>query len=294
MRPYRLPAFDQEVDWNKNRRLVRSGFKDLEYLPKSRSGWNATLSAHAFSARRHIAGKADLNLWAIMQCCPASARYRELAENALVLWHGTSAKRAERIREVGLFRKRGLWTTLEPGIAHGYTRRRASEYSAGSATVVLLLDRREVKPGVDYEQQGTDILRFHSSMPPENIEYILWDDRIEFLGHQRARWPRPWSMSRFKRKAGQWIPRSQPPVRFDDKYTYSSMEEWLHLSIQRTLSTFESAAAIEIFSSLYSSIDPWEALEHREIFKSLECLCDSSQSKRGIRQFSLLQERTPA
>ncbi len=161
-----------------------------------------------------------------------------------MLWHGTSAKRAERIREVGLFRKRGLWTTLEPKIAHGFTRSRANQYNAGSATVVLLLDRRDIKPGVDYDQKGPDILQFHSSMPPENIEYILWDDRIEFLGQQRDRCPKPWSVARFKKKEGRWIPRSQPLVRFDDECTYSSVEEWLHLSIRRILSTFESAARI--------------------------------------------------
>jgi hypothetical protein len=223
-----------------------------------------------------------------MHNCPASARYRELEENALVLWHGTSAERAERIREIGLFHRRGLWTTLEPKIAHGYTRYRASEHKAGSATVVLLLDAREVKPGEDYDRQGQEIFRFRSGMPPEKIEYILWDDRVEFLGKRKARWPRAWDIARFKKKAGRWIPRSQPPVRFDDEHTYSNMEEWLHLSIQRILTTFGSVSAVEVFSSLYSTMFPWAALEHETIFRALECLCDALQSKRGIKQFSML------
>ena len=99
-----------------------------------------------------------------------------------MFWPGTSATRFEWITLFGLFHKRGFWTPLDPKIAHGYTRRRASEYGVGSATVVLLLDRREIKPGIDYNQQGSDIFRFHAGMPPENIEYILWDDRIQFLG----------------------------------------------------------------------------------------------------------------
>jgi hypothetical protein len=283
-----IRPYQQEVDWHRNRRLARSGFEDLEYLPKSRAGWNATLAAHAFSARRRIAGSADLNLWAAMHGRPASARYRELEENALVLWHGTSAVRAERIREVGLFHRRGLWTARDPKIAHGYTRGRASQHKAGSATIVLLLDRRAIEPGVDYDMQGPEIFRFHSSMPPENIEYILCDDRIEFLGERKAKWPRLWGIARFKKKEGEWVTYSQPPVRFDGKYSYSSIEEWLHLSIRRILSTLGSASAVEIFSSLYSTINPWDALEHEDIFEALECLCDMPRKGRGIKQFSML------
>ena len=99
----------------------------------------------------------------------------------------------------------------------------------------------------------------------------------------------PWNIARFKKKAGQWAPRSQPPVRFDDEqHTYSSTEEWLHLSIRRILDTLGAAAAIEVFSSLYSTIAPWDALEHEEIFGALECLCGMPRRGRRIRQFSLM------
>ncbi len=289
LRSCNFSAFEEKIDWHRNRKLVRSGFKDLEYLPRSSTGWNATLAAHAYSARRRISGTADLNLWAVMHGCPASARYCELGENALVLWHGTSEKRAVQINQVGLFHKRGLWTTLEPKIAHAYTRSRASNYRAGSATVVLLLDRREVKPGINYEQESVDIFRFHSGLPPESIEYILWDDRIEFLDKEKAKQPRPWGIGCFKRRGGRWMPRSQPPVRFDDEHNYSDLEGWLHLSIRRILSELGSASAIEIFSSLYSTIDPWEALEHEEIFGALERLCDVHRCRRGIKHFSLIE-----
>lgn len=274
-------------DWRKNRRLVRDGFSDLEYLPRSQPGWNATLAAHAYSARRQIAGTADLNQWAAMHGCPASARYRELGKNALVLWHGTTAARAERIAQSGLFHKRGVWAALEPKIAHGFSRARARDNRAGSATVVVLLDSRLVRPGVHYDLEAAEVLRFHAALPPESIEYILWDERIEFVGAQKAQLPKPWSVARFKKKEGRWVPLSRPPVRFDDEHVYSDMEEWLHLSIERTLSTLGSACAIEIFSSLYSTIAPWEALEHTAIFNALERLCYVSRHKRGIRQFSL-------
>jgi len=280
-------AAEKRATWAKNRKLARSGFKDLEYLPRSRTGWNATLAAYAFSARRRIAGKADLNLWAVMQGVRASARYHELGGNALVLWHGTTAERAGKIKKVGLCHKRGLWTTIEPTIAHGYTRGRALRHGAGSATVVLLLDSREFRPGVEYDEQGPSILRFHSGLPPESIAYILWDDRIEFLGDRKAGEPKAWGVARFKKKEGRWVPRSLPPVRFDHQHTYSSIEEWLELSIVRILSGLGSAAAIEIFSSLYSTIDPWEALEHGAIFGALERLCAPPKQRRGFKQFSL-------
>lgn len=260
---------EEETPWKKNRKLIQGGFKDLEYLPPSRTGWNATLSGLAFSARRQRYGTADLNLWAVMHGRPASGRYEMLGENALVLWHGTSAKRALKIREAGLFHKRGLWTTKEPRIAHGYTRSRSQNYGAGSAMVVLLLDSREIIPGIHYTPEGTEIYRFHSCLPPETVEYILWNDRIDFCGESRADEPKTWGIFRFKRKEGRWSPLSRPPVRFDSETAFGTKEEWLHLSIRRILSTLGSASAIEIFSSLYSTIAPPGAIEHDEVFRAL-------------------------
>lgn len=285
-----LLASEEEPEWRKNRDIIRQGFADLEYLPRSRTGWNATLAALAYSTRRQIDGRADLNVWAAMHGCPASARFRELGEHALVLWHGTSAKRARQIREVGLFHKRGLWTTLEPRIAHGFTRVRAQGYEAGSATVVLVLDRRDIRPGIHYDNEGPEILRFYSRLPPEAIEYILWGTRIEFLGAQKAQQPRPWGIARFKRVEGRWDPLSRPPVRFDEERTYNTLNEWLHLSLQRIVSTLGSATAIEMFSSLYSTIAPWDALEHDAIFNAMERLCHGAKSRGGIKQFLLQAE----
>ena len=281
---------EPRTDWRRNRRLVRGGFKDLEYMPRSRTGWNATLAAYAYAVRRKVARAADLNLWATMHGCPASARYQELRQSALVLWHGTSAKRAERIREFGLFHKRGVWATFEPRIAHGFTRGRSSAYSAGSATVVILVDGSEVLPGVDYDQESAEIVRFHTNVPPEWVEYVLWDDRVEFVGERKAHEPRPWGKARFKKKEGQWVPRSQPPVRFDGEHAYGALEEWLHLSIERIISTLGPSAPIEIFSSLYSTVDPWDALRHEDIFSALEEMCAPPRRRRGTRLFAMADE----
>jgi len=281
---------EQRLHWSRNRRLVRRGFRDLEYLPRSRPGWNATLAALAYSARRLAAGSCDLNLWATMNGCPASVRYTDLGDSALVLWHGTSAARAAQIAKFGLFHKRGLWTTLEPKIAHGFSRSRARAYGAGSATVVLLLDRRDVGEGTDYYLETPEVLRFHAGLPAKSIEYLLWDERIDFLGERKDKSPKPWGVARFKKKARRWVPLSRPPVRFDHQQSYSNVDEWLHLSIGRVLSTLGSASAIEVFSSLYSTIDPWEALEHDAVFRALERLSQPPKLRGGVRQYSLASE----
>lgn len=286
--PYLL--FGRGTDWRKNRKLVRDGFRSLEYLPRSRAGWNATLGAHAFSVRRQIAGTCDLNRWAAMHGCPASARFGELQESALVLWHGTTARRAEQIARYGLFHKRGVWTTLEPKIAHGFSRFRSRAYRAGSAAVVLVVDGRRVTSGVHYDEEAAEVFRFRAALPAESIEYILWDDRIEFAGGQSVREPKPWGVARFKKKSGRWVPLSRPPVRLDEEHSYSDMEEWLDLSIGRIFSRLESAAAVEVFSTLYATIEPWEALEHDQVFGALKRLCRSSRHRRGVELLSLRKD----
>lgn len=270
-----------EEPWQKNRKMIKAGYPDLEYLPRSRAGWNATLAAHAFSARLHLAGEADLNEWAAMHACAPSARYADLGDDALVLWHGTSDERAQRIREAGLFHKRGLWTTTEPRVAHGYTRGRSKQFGAGSATVVIVFDRREIQEGVHYSHDSPVIYRFHSGLDRRHVEYICWGDRVEFCGEERAAEPCPWGQARFKRRGGEWVPLSRPPVRLDDEIYYDSLEKWLQLSAERVLRSLGTAAAVEVFSSLYATIDPWRALEHEAIFDLLEQSYRSPRFRRG-------------
>jgi hypothetical protein len=272
------------VQWRKNRRLLREGFKDLVYLPSG--GWSMTLSARAYSARRQIAGRGDLNLWAIMHGCPASRRYAELGGGALVLWHGTSAVRADKIRQVGLFPKKGVWATAEPKLAHSFSRNRAGAFSAGSAVIVLVFDRENI--AVPFEMANEpDTLRFRSRVGPEHIEYVVYDDRIDFVGQRRAPEPKPWGTARFKKAGGRWIPHSRTPVRFDSQSTYASFEEWLLLATRRVLATLGAAAAIEVCSSLYSTIEPTEALGHEAVLSALDRLCGPPKDRQGLRRFSL-------
>ena len=282
--------FETRPSWRKRRELVKSGFKDLAYLPRSRTGWNATLAAYAFAMRLKLDGRADLNRWAMMHGVAASAKVAGLGEDALVLWHGTSAERAEKIRTVGLFHKRGLWTTTDPPTANNFTRNRSTHFAAGSAMIVIVLDRRELEADIDYEPQGHDgsILRFHRGLPADTVEYILFDDRIEFTGTEKASSPRSWGVARFKKAEGKWVPRSKPPVRLDAENTYGTFDEWLDLSVGRILTTLGAVCAVEVFSSLYATVDPWDVLVHDRILETLERLCGKPrQRKGGFRQFQM-------
>jgi len=84
------------------------------------------------------------------------------------------------------------------------------------------------------------------------------------------------------------VPRSHPPVRLDNERSYSSLSQWLELSIRRVLTALGSAAAVEGFSSLYATIDPPGALPHEEIFEAMERLCGPPRPGGGrFRRFSL-------
>ena len=212
---------DAEALWPRNRARPRKGHADLRYLPQGLTAWNMTLAGLAFSQAR-TRGRPDILLWAARHGARPSARAAELGDDALILWHGTSRERAERIREVGLFHKRGLWTTLEPRIAHGFTRWRSREQSAGSAMIVLVLDRNAFREGDHFELEGDNVMRFHRGLGAEHVEYICWPDRVEFVGSEAASAPRPWGKARFRREDGGWVPRSRPPVRLDDGREYGN------------------------------------------------------------------------
>jgi hypothetical protein len=283
-----LPSWPPEDPWRKDRKLVRRGYGDLAYLPRTRTGWNATLAAYAFSARRGALGAANLNLWAAMHAVAPSARYLELGNDGLVFWHGTSAVRAARIRETGLAHKGGVWAATEPRIAHGYTRGRSAAFGAGSAMIVFLISKSDWDARATRESK--DIARFHTSIPPECVQYILWPDRVEFVGEQKVHEPKPWGIAHFKRSRGRWAPRSRPPVRLDAEQSYASFDEWLELSIRRILGVLGSAAAIEVFSSLYATLDPPDALEHGRILDELERLClPPRPARNGVRRFHLAE-----
>jgi len=259
------------MGWKRNRKLA-ADFPDLQYLPKARCGWDCTLASLAFGVRRDIlGGSPDLSAWAARHGVAASARYQELGPDARVLWHGTSRSRADKIAEHGLFHKRGLWTTLNPFIAHGFCRGRAERFGADGAVVCLVLNRSALEPGRDFSVEGKgDIFRFHHGLPPELVEYVLVNEEIRFTGRERASRPKPWQRGVFKKREGEWEPAQQTPVRYSDAASYSSLEEFTAICLDQLLTALGEITALELFSCLYACVQPWDALPHAEIFEMIE------------------------
>jgi hypothetical protein len=299
--------------WRKNRQLIAEGFRDLAYLPKGRAGWDFTLASLAYGLRRDIARRPpDLGAWAARHGVQASDRYRGLAARALVLWHGTSRPRADKIAEHGLFRKKGVWATLDPRISHGFCRlwgghpcpartdSRAGDgppttpFEATGAVVCLLFDRRELAEGRDYDVEGKgDVYRFHNCLPPDVVEYVLVSDAIRFTGAQAASEPRPWRRAEFKRRSGQWVPVQKAPVRFSETESYSCVAEFAALCLSRLLDELGPVTALEAFSSLYALIEPPDALEHDAVFDLLETTCVARARPGGWHTFQRAGDEAP-
>jgi hypothetical protein len=83
------------------------------------------------------------------------------------------------------------------------------------------------------------------------------------------------------------VPLSRPPVRLDGDSEYRDFEEWLTQSVTRILRRLGEATAVEVFASLYATLDPWRALEHEEILTRLEELCTARRTVGGSIRFSL-------
>jgi len=269
--------------WKKNRAKGLKDFPDLQYVPRDRCGWDTTLSALAYGARREIeGGKPDLAAWAARHGLPPSARARSLGDEVAVLWHGTSRARAEKIAEHGLFSKGGLWTTSDPFIAHSFTRGRSERFAIEGAMVCLVMDRRQYEHERDFAIEGAGkIFRFHRGLPPELVEYVLFHEEARFFGPARAKQPARWPSAKLKRREGKWAPAQKAPVRYSDAASYSTVREFAELCVDRLLSELGEVAAIEVFSTLYALISPWDALEHAEVFDVIDEKCVARRRRRS-------------
>ncbi|MGD8238220.1 MAG: hypothetical protein PVH68_06705 [Armatimonadota bacterium] len=275
------------MPWKPNKRLLQEGFPDLKYLPKGRSAWDCTLSALAYGIRRELGDEQpDLNAWAARHAAPASGRYRELASDALVLWHGTSRERAEKVIEHGLFHKRGVWTAADPRIAHGYCRGRSERFATEGAVVCLVLDRSRLTEGLHFDVDGPrNVHRFHAGLPPDVVEYILLHDEIRFTGDARSREPRPWTTAKFKRHSGRWVPAQKTPVRYSESQSYSSVQDFVQLTVGRLLADLVSVTALEVFSTVYTALRPADAVTHADVFDAIEQVCVACGPRRNYRVF---------
>jgi hypothetical protein len=272
------------MGWKKRKKPFVKDFPDVAYLPPERTGWDFTLAALAYGARREIeCGKPDLGRWAARHGLPPSARASDLGEDAAILWHGTSRARADKIAEHGLFSKGGLWTTSDPRIAHAFTRGRSERFAAEGAMVCLVMDRRVYAAERDFVVEGGgDVFRFHKGLPADVVEYVLVHGEGRFLGPGPASAPAPWPSGKFKKRGGEWVPLQKPPARYSDAASYSTAAEFAGLCLRRLLDELGEVAAVEVFSALYSLIEPWEALTHEDVFDLIEEHCERGRRRGKI------------
>jgi len=258
--------------WRPNRRLVADGYADLEWVPHGRTGWDFTLACLAYGMRMDIERRPpDLNAWAARHGVPAAGRCAELGGDALVLWHGTTRERADRIVEHGLFHKRGLWTARHPAIPHSFCRGRSERFGGEGAVVCIVVDARDVPGEAEFETDN--VVRFHHGLPPDVVEFVLVRDEIRFTGAERSREPAPWPGESFVRREGDWTPARRSPVRYSDDLSFSTPAGLAAICLDRLLGELGEASALEVFSCIYAAVRPSEAVPHRDILALLAGSC---------------------
>jgi len=135
------------------------------------------------------------------------------------------------------------------------------------------LDRDQLVEGRDFEvNPDENVVRFQHGLPPEVVEYVLVREEIRFLGPERASSPKPWPKARFKHSFGEWIPVQQPPVRFSEFESFSTLPEYLHLCVTKLLNELDGVTPLEVFSVLHSLAEPSDSLRHGDILGLLNSL----------------------
>jgi hypothetical protein len=280
------------MPWKRNRSDIAHTFRDLEFLPRGRSSWDCTLACLAYGMRMDMPGvPPDLNAWATRHGVAASESYAKLGQSALVLWHGTSRERADKIAEHGLFHKKGVWTARHPNVPHSFCRGRSERFGTEGAVVCLVLDRNQLVEGRDFEiEPGENVVRFQHSLPPEVVEYVLVREEIRFLGSSRSSTPKPWIKARFKLRSGKWVPIQKVPVRFSESESVSTLTEYVRLCVLKLLNELNGVAPIEAISILHSLVGPSDSLRNSDILDVLDSLSSRIRKVRKWKIFIPNQE----
>jgi len=268
------------MPWKRSKSDLAHDFPDLAFVPRGKSAWDCTLAGLAYGVRMDIPqALPDLNAWAARHGIPGSKLYETLGDAAMVLWHGTSRQRAEKITEHGLFHKRGLWAARHPNVPHSFCRMRSDRFGTEGAMVCLVLDRTQLTEGRDFQvETNGNIVRFHHGLPPDVVQYVLIREEIRYAGSGQASESRPWPGARFKHSSGQWLPLQRSPVRFSESQTFSTLPEYERLCICKILNELNGASPLEVLSALYSLVTPWESLRHGDILELLESLSSQTRS----------------
>lgn len=103
------------------RRSLKRRLKLEEFLRGPKGEWNFLHIAEVYAARQQRRADSSLNDFAVQHGALASALYEETKERNLVLWHGTSLERAEKILEHGFFHCKGVWMAVRTSTPLSFT-----------------------------------------------------------------------------------------------------------------------------------------------------------------------------
>ncbi len=260
-----------------SRRSVKRRLKLDGFLRGRKGEWDFLHIAEAYAARQQRRADCSLNDFAVEHGALASPLYEETKERNLVLWHGTSLERAEKILEHGFFHCKGVWMAVKTSTPLSFARNRAREFDGRPAILVSVIDLDRYREGVDFEARGREA-RFTDDVPPDVVQYLLTDREFRYVGTGRVRGYELPTKASFARRDGRWVVPTQNPATFDARLglTYTTVGEWLDLKLGRFFAEQPRATALEAFCAVYANCQPAEAIGREEVAGWLMSECETA------------------
>ncbi|UCC67194.1 MAG: hypothetical protein JSV79_08605 [Armatimonadota bacterium] len=264
-----------------SRRRLRRRLKLGDLLRGPKWEWDFLHIAEAYAARQQQRADSSLNDFAVEHGALASPLYQETKERNLVLWHGTSLERAEKILEHGFFHCKGVWMAVKTSTPLTFARNRAREFDGRPAILVSVIDLDRYREGVHFDERWGET-RFRDDVPPDVVQYLLTDREFRYVGEGRtAGYRLPVKASFVRRKRG-WASPTQNPATFDARLglTYTMASEWLGLKLDRFFAEQRRATALEAFCAVYANCHPTEAISREKLAGWLMSECETAARSR--------------
>ncbi|MFQ6078164.1 MAG: hypothetical protein ACE5NJ_03385, partial [Thermodesulfobacteriota bacterium] len=122
------------------RPALRRKLSQLSFLKGRKDQWNLTLIARSYEC--HIGREPNLSLndFVTLYGAPPSRLYGQTRRHNLILWHGTTLERAEKILEHGFAHFKGVWMDQGISTPFSFARSRAEQFDAVPAILVSIID----------------------------------------------------------------------------------------------------------------------------------------------------------
>jgi hypothetical protein len=264
-----------------SRKRLRRRLKLDELLRGPKGEWDFLRIAEAYAARQQRRADSSLNDFAVEHGALASPLYEETKEHNLVLWHGTSLERAEKILEHGFFHCKGVWMAVKTSTPLSFARNRAGQSEGRPAILVSVIDLDRYREGLHFEGRWSET-RFRDDVPPDVVQYLLTDREFRYVGAGRVRGYELPTKASFARKDGQWVVPTRNPATFDARLglTYTTVAEWLDLKLGRFFAEQRRATVLEAFCAVYANCHPSEAIGREEVAGWLMGECETASRSR--------------